>query len=147
MLGQALVGLGQNQEGIQALNTFLQESPQNPMAKQVRDLIVQVQERASSPTPAANTPTARSATLRHQQSGVASSARALGETVAAASIDDVKLALAPGVACPADKVIEESGRRVQELVQDVTRFSAVEDLFHQPLDEFGNAHSHRNAAI
>jgi hypothetical protein len=54
-------------------------------------------------------------------------------------IDEVKLALAPGVACPFSKVIEESGRRVQELVGDVTRFSAIETLFHQPVDEFGNA--------
>jgi tetratricopeptide (TPR) repeat protein len=138
VLGQALVGLGQNQEGIQALNAFLQESPQNAMAKQVRDLIVQVQERASSPTQTANAPK-----LEAQLSGIdnLASLPAPGLSVKPwqpASIDDVKLALASGVACPSDKVIEESGRRVQELVQDVTRFSAVEDLFHQPLDEFGN---------
>ena len=138
VLGQALVGLGQNQEGIQALNAFLQESPQDAMAKQVRDLIVQVQERASSPTQTANAPK-----LEAQLSGIdnLASLPAPGLSVKPwqpASIDDVKLALASGVACPSDKVIEESGRRVQELVQDVTRFSAVEDLFHQPLDEFGN---------
>ena len=139
VLGQALVGLGRDQEGIQALNDFLQESPQNPMAKQVRDLIGQVQEHASSPTPAAN-----ALKLEAQFSGIdnLASLPAPGLSVKPwqpASVDDVKLALAPGVVCPTAKVIEESGRRVQELVQDVARFSAVEDLFHQPLDEFGNA--------
>jgi hypothetical protein len=54
------------------------------------------------------------------------------------SIDDIKLSLVPGVNCPAAKITEESGKRVQELVADVTRFAAVEDLFHQALDEYGN---------
>jgi tetratricopeptide (TPR) repeat protein len=139
VLGQALVGLGHDQEGIQALNAFLQESPQNPMAKQVRDLIVQVQERASGPTPAANAPK-----LEAQLSGIdnLASLPAPGLSLKSwqpPSIDDVKLALAPGVVCPSEQVMAESGRRVQELVQDVTRFSAVEDLTHQPVDEFGNA--------
>ena len=53
-------------------------------------------------------------------------------------IDDLKLSVAPDVACPTEKVIEESGKRVQALVEDVTRFSAVEDLFHQSLDDYGN---------
>jgi hypothetical protein len=52
-------------------------------------------------------------------------------------IDELKLSLAPGVTCPSDTVAEESGRRVQELVRDVTRFAAVEDLLHQTLDEYG----------
>jgi hypothetical protein len=34
-------------------------------------------------------------------------------------------------------VLEESGKRVQELVEDVSRFAAIEDLFHQSLDRFG----------
>jgi hypothetical protein len=35
-------------------------------------------------------------------------------------------------------VIEGSGERVQELVNDVSRIAAVEDLLHQSLDEMGN---------
>ncbi len=53
------------------------------------------------------------------------------------SIDDLTPAVAPGVPCPSAQVIEESGKRVQELVDDVARFAAVEDLLHQALDEFG----------
>jgi hypothetical protein len=52
-------------------------------------------------------------------------------------IDDLTPAVAPGVPCPSAQVIEESGRGVQELVDDVARFAAVEDLLHQSLDEFG----------
>ena len=52
VLGEALVNLGSNQEGIQALNLFLQESPQQPIAGQVRNLIAEIQEQASAPAPA-----------------------------------------------------------------------------------------------
>jgi hypothetical protein len=53
-------------------------------------------------------------------------------------IDETKLALAPGVICPSEKVVEETGKHVRQLVDDVGRFAAVEDLFHQSLDQFGN---------
>ena len=139
VLGQALVGLGLDQEGIQALTLFLQNSPQHPMSKQVRDLIAVVEDHQSSPAQATS-----SQKIQAQLTGIdnllALPAPALSvKPWQPPSIDDVKLALAPGVVCPADKVIDQSGRRVQELADDVTRFSAVEDLFHQPLDEFGNA--------
>jgi hypothetical protein len=52
-------------------------------------------------------------------------------------VDDVKLNVAAGTACPTEQVIDESGKRVQELVEDVTRFAAVEELFHQRLDVYG----------
>ena len=137
VLGQALLGLGHDQEGIQALNIFLQESPQHPMSKQVRDLVAMVQEQQSSPAPAEN---ARK--IEAQLSGIDNllALPAPGLSVKSwqpPGIDDVKLALAPGVICPSEKVIEESGRRVQQLVDDVARFSAVESLFHQSLDQFG----------
>ncbi len=47
VLGQALVGLGLDQQGIQALDTFLRESPRHPMAGQVRSLIAEIRERDS----------------------------------------------------------------------------------------------------
>ena len=52
-------------------------------------------------------------------------------------IDEIKVSTAAGVVCPSAQVIEESGKRVQELVHDVERFAAVEDLFHQTLDSYG----------
>ncbi len=138
VLGQALVGLGHDQEGVQALNTFLQEMPQDAMAKQVLDLIAEVKEHESSPAPAEN-----AKKIEAQISGIdnLASLPPPGFSVKPwqpPSVDDVKLALAPGVVCPSERVIEESGKRVRELVDDATRFAAVEDLFHQALDQYGN---------
>jgi tetratricopeptide (TPR) repeat protein len=138
VLGEALVNLGNNQEGIQALNAFLEEFPQQPVAGQVRNLIADVQEHAS----------ARAASEDALQTKT--SLPGIDPLMALAvpqlsvnawrppSIDDLKLSVAPDVGCPSEKVIDESGQRVQQLVEDVTRFAAVEDLFHQALDEYGN---------
>ena len=52
-------------------------------------------------------------------------------------IDDIKPTLEPGVTCSCAQVLAGAGQRVQELVQDVTRFTADEDLFHKSLDGVG----------
>jgi tetratricopeptide (TPR) repeat protein len=139
VLGEALVGLGHDEEGIQALNHFLHESPSSLMAAQVRNLIAQVQNHPLSSTPAEAT-----ASTEARLAGV-DPMRALpppGLSVKMwhpPDIDEVQPALASGVGCPSDKVIDESGKHAQELVKDAARFSAIEELFHQPLDDFGNA--------
>lgn len=137
VLGQALVDLGHDQEGIQALNVFLEESPQHPMAGQVRALIAEIQQRGSSPVSSDDTPQ-NEARLSSVDPLSALAAPAISTTPwQPPGIDDVKAAVAAGAECPSAQVIEESGRRVQELVDDVARFAAVEDVFHQSLDQFG----------
>jgi len=137
VLGEALVNLGQEREGVQALNVFLQESPQHPIAGQVRNLIAEINEHGSRPEPAQD-----AAQTTARLSGVdpllaLPAPRLSVKAWQPPGIDEIKLSLAPGVSCPSEKVVEESGKRVQELVEDVTRFAAVEDLFHQALDEYG----------
>ncbi len=135
VLGQALLNLGQEKEGVQALKAFLDESPKHPVAGQVRQLIADIEEHGSA------SPSAENA-AKPTFSGVdpLSALPAAHLSVSAwqpPGVDEVKLSVVPGVACPSEKVIEESGKRVQELVEDVTKFAAVEDLFHQALDEYG----------
>jgi tetratricopeptide (TPR) repeat protein len=137
VLGQALVSMGHDQEAIQALNVFLQESPRHPLAGQVRTLIGEIQEHQASPASAENTPRTE-ARLSGVDPLAALAAPGLSmKSWMPPSIDEAKPALAPGLLCPSAQVMEESGKRVQELVQDVERFAAVEDLFHQSLDQFG----------
>jgi len=164
VLGQALLGLGRDQEGIQALDVFLQASPRHPMAGQVRTLIAEIKERDSAPahssayseansreTNADGKAEAKTEVRPERETERKTEAKLSGidpllalpgpglsfRSWQPAGVDEIKPALAAGVACPADRVIEESGKRVQELSQDVTRFAAVEDLLHQRLDEFG----------
>ena len=107
------------------------------MAGQVRTLIGEIQQHQSS-APRRRTRRKTEARLSGVDPLVALLAPRLSmKSWKPPSIDDVKPALAPGVVCPSAKVMEESGKRVQELVEDVARFAAVEDLFHQSLDQFG----------
>jgi tetratricopeptide (TPR) repeat protein len=137
VLGEALVSLGDDKAGVQALNRFLEESPLHPMAGQVRGLIAEIEEHAATPAAAALAERGPSKLV-----GV-DPLEALGAPILSANswqppgIDEIKLNVAAGAICPAGQVIYESGKRVQELVEDVTRFAAVEDLFHQRLDAYG----------
>jgi tetratricopeptide (TPR) repeat protein len=153
VLGQALLNLGHEREGIQALNVFLEESPRQPVAGQVRELIAEIQREdvqrnevpreEGQPHDSTPTQTTASTNTTARLSGV-DPLLALPETRLSVkswqppSIDDVKPSLAGGVECPLDRVIDESGKRVQQFVDDLARFSAVEDIFHQALDEYGN---------
>ncbi len=137
ILGQALINLGQDEQGIQALEAFLQQSPSQPMAGQVRSLIAEVREHASA-APSAENEVRTGTKLPGVDPLQALAAPGLSEkSWQPPGIDQVKVALASGVACPSEKVAEETGKHVGELADDVARFSAIEDLFHQNLDRFG----------
>jgi tetratricopeptide (TPR) repeat protein len=139
VLGQALVGLGHEEEGIQALHAFLDQSPKSPLADQVRSLIREINERKTSVAEErTTTPSASSGNLTALDSLAALEAPVVPvKPWAPPGVDDVKPQVAVGAECPAAQVIEESGKRMQELVSDLSRFAAAEDLFHQPLDPYG----------
>jgi tetratricopeptide (TPR) repeat protein len=137
VLGQALVGLGQDQEGIRALNVFLQEAPRHPLAGQVRNLIEEIQENNLN---AALTESDSQGESRITGVDPLAALPAPGLAVKSwqpPGIDDLKPAVAAGAVCPTEKVIEEAGKGAQALVEDVARFAAVEELFHQSLDAYG----------
>lgn len=136
VLGESLAGLGRDQESVQVLNTFLEQSPKHPMAGEVRRLIAEIKDHGLIAS--ANAPKIPEVHM----SGINALAGLPNPALTVKpwqppGIDEMKLAVAPGVVCPAVNVIEESGRRVEELVHDVERFAAVEDLFHQSLDPYG----------
>ncbi len=136
VLGQALANLGKNEEAIAALDAFLRQTPESPQAPQVRDLVTQLKARASAPPGKPSPPVS-----------MASSEYLIDDTELRLSIktweppgvDDNRPSVATGVACPADKVISETGERVKQLVEDISKFAAVEELLHENVDELGNA--------
>jgi tetratricopeptide (TPR) repeat protein len=138
VLGQALINLGQDEQGIQALDSFLQQSPSHPVSGQVRRLIAQIREHASG-APSVENEAQTGTRLPGVDPLQALAAPGLSvKSWQPPGIDQIKVTLASGVACPSEKVAEETGKHVGELADDVARFSAIEDLFHQNLDVFGN---------
>ena len=137
VLGEALVGLGHDQEGIQALNTFVEQSPRNPLAGQVHALIAEINRRSSASEVRQGTAVSTEHLAGLDPLTAISAPNLSVKSWQPPGIDEIQPATAPAVTCPSQQVLEESGKRAEELVNDVARFAAIEDLFHQSLDNFG----------
>jgi len=134
VLGQALIGLGSEEQGIKALSAVLKASSRYFMAAEhVKDLIKEVRAREGG---AASVEYA--AVLERDSMEALDRPRLSVASWLPPGIDDTRVAVAPGVPGASERVIEEAGKQVVELVDDVARFAAVEDMFHQGVDEFGN---------
>lgn len=141
VLGEALASLGREQEAIQAFKTFLQETPESPTASDVRGLIAILERRASSPADSserASTPSVRLDDSALAAAGGLSAKPFSIQSWEPRGIDEVTPPVAANVACPYQKVVDGVGDRMIQLVDDVARFSAIEDLLHEELDELGN---------
>jgi tetratricopeptide (TPR) repeat protein len=134
-LGEALARLGQYQQAIDAFETFLRVAPKNPIAGDVRERINDLKAVVAAPAEA------------HPG---AAPARSLADALkaepglsipgwGAPGVDDVRPVVAPGVTCPQARVLEEAGQRLTELVDNISRFDAVEEIIHEDQDEMGKA--------
>jgi tetratricopeptide (TPR) repeat protein len=138
VLGQALVNLGQKQEGINALKSYLKDSPKSPNAPQINNLIAEL-ERPAALGGAASNSTPVPVPLAGVDPMFASPELSFTmKPWQPAGIDETKLSLAQDVSCPLDNVLEMSGERVKTLVTDVSRIAAIERLLHEQVDEIGN---------
>lgn len=139
VLAQALLGLGHEQEAIQAFEAFLKDSPQNPMVYQVHNLIADLKKSNPGSTADRDPKNSDINASRADPLGAVPDPALTTQTWRPPDVDDARPTFVPGVACPSARVIDESGKRVQELVRDLARFAAKEELFHQSIDAFGFA--------
>jgi tetratricopeptide (TPR) repeat protein len=134
---EALAGLGRREDAIQAFEAFLKDAPKDPVAPSVREMIAQLKN-TSAPTNRETSATAAVAALP-----VAAPALGPPESKLSvplwhpATVDDEKPVMAQGVVCPSDRVIAGAGKRAKEIVDNVGRFDATEEVLHEELDEFG----------
>jgi tetratricopeptide (TPR) repeat protein len=139
VLGQALINLGQRQEGIKALKDFVALTPKNPSVPQVKALIAQLE---TSPAPSGiNLEKASVSTPRI--TGVDPLMAAAEPTFSVRAwqpppLDRNLPSVATDVACPPN-LMEMTGNKVEEFVDDVSRIAAIEHLLHEQLDEMGDA--------
>jgi tetratricopeptide (TPR) repeat protein len=150
-LGEALASLGRTEEATQTLQGYLRDHPGSQSAPAVREFMAKLQntdiqtaqpkEGATPDIPAAksNQGTILDSPTLAIDSPMLDSAEIVLSTPSwePPSIDDVKPHVAAGLACPYQHVIDEAGKRVKELVDNVSRFGATENLLHEDLDELG----------
>lgn len=150
-LGQALAGLGKKEEAIKTLQDFVSKAPDGAAKQYAERQIVGLQaqvaaaqletETAPKVSSTVSAPATESTTANTAQQG----AVAMHLTDATATLpswqppsvlqDNPKIV--PGVACPAESVIEDAGVHVTDLVSHMNSIDATEELIHQPLDQIG----------
>jgi tetratricopeptide (TPR) repeat protein len=138
VLGQALLGLGRVREATQAFQAFLRDAPESPLAPQVSAILAQLEKQKSGS--ASNRGDSHSPIDASRADPLAAMPRpelSKTQTWRPPDVDDAKPSLTAGITCDTSHVVEESAKRVLDLVQNLARFAANEDLFHQSLDPFG----------
>ena len=131
VLGEAQANLGKNAEAIQTLKLFVQNNPGNTAIPQVNELITKLEDRLAGRTPP---PTKEEIDLALVAFAPSLPPSAWGPP----GVDEIKPPVAPGVGCPLPQVIEGSGERVKELVDNITKFAAIEAMSHEQLDKTGS---------
>ncbi len=142
VLGEALASLARGPEAIQVLKTFLDGTPDSPSAPAVHELLATL-ERREADRGTSKTTLQPPLHLADIDLSLAAESRSSAtefsiQTWEPPGIDAVKPSVAAGVACPYQQVVDNVGDRVKQFVDDVVRFSAIEDLLHEQLDELGN---------
>lgn len=137
VLGQAMVNLGKREEGIRVLQVFVQNSPSDPSVPQVRNFITRIEGLDAGPD--SGIERKNDAAL----SGIDPLFFAPELPVSVnpwhpAGIDEAKPSVSEGVSCPFENVIEMSGQRVKDLVDNVSRIAAIENMLHEQVSEMGN---------
>ncbi|HXY25774.1 MAG TPA: tetratricopeptide repeat protein [Candidatus Acidoferrum sp.] len=131
VLTAALIRRGERDRAATILQGYLQEHPADAEAKkQLASL---------------QTPTQNAANETANTAGIATPT--VGEAVADAlpsswlppDIDDKPEAVEPGAVCALDQVMKNAGKRMQEFVSNVDRFTATESMKHETINKWGIA--------
>jgi len=123
-LGQALAGLGKNEEAIQVLTAYLNDSHASSVAPKVQQLISQLKAADNGRT-----------NLEIGDPDLNADDTA-GNAGMPADVDQQQPSLVAGVQCPAN-LLDETADRTKELVDSVARFSAIEHLVHENISPQG----------
>jgi tetratricopeptide (TPR) repeat protein len=139
-LAEALANLGKNQEAVSALKIFLKNHSKTIAAQHADELLRQLEHHKTKPIQM----------WPDFDQQVAAFDPANDLVIAAGSelpvvswlpqdIDRVKHPVVTGLSCPVDQVLEGAGDRVQDLIANVEKISAIESILYEKLDPAGNA--------
>jgi tetratricopeptide (TPR) repeat protein len=145
LLGEAQAALGEREAALATLEQFLREQPNAPQAATAKELIAWLR------SPERQKPVATALAAPGVTLGV-SGTNALDNASAAAlppiapvtetnwappDVDEEKPKVDVGESCALNQVVERAGARVEELVKNVDRFTATEEMEHESLSPLG----------
>ncbi len=140
VLGVALAALGEREQAQQALTSFVREQPQSPAAPVARGLILTLQTSAMIENKDVN----KDVLVQAAQTSAKTVPVVTNAQGAVAMpmwrpplVETSKPELADGITCPAAAVLDGAMQRVDELVANVNRFAATEQVVHENLNGTG----------
>ncbi len=137
ILGQALANLKRYPEAVQALEAFLEAAPTDSNVPKVHALIADIQKWESQTAANAGATQSISSVVVPEPIVAATDPGPLVKNWGPADIDDSRPQVALDVSCPQGKVLHLAGERVKELVDDLAKFDAIEDVYHEDVDQEG----------
>jgi tetratricopeptide (TPR) repeat protein len=146
LLGEAQAALGEREAALATLEQFLREQPNAPQAATAKELIAWLKSPERQKPVATALPVAAGITP-----GVSGSNELNNSSVAALppiapvtekswappDVDEEKPPVDVGASCALNQVVERAGARVEELVKNVERFTATEEMEHESLSPLG----------
>jgi len=135
-LAAALAKQGERERAIGVLQGYMKEHPADAAAqKQLESL--QLGEAANAPAgaDAANAEMVQSGTLAEV------TALPISSNWLPPDVDEKVPPVEPGAACQLDEVLRQAGKRIEEFVGNVDRFTATELVSHESINKWGMASS------
>jgi tetratricopeptide (TPR) repeat protein len=140
ILAQLSARRNDRERAIAALEAYLAAAPTSPKAPQVRQWIAKLRE----PAPATTGTTAVPAEVPLPSFPAATGNASLRAADLVpppkwlpADVDDNMPPVDPGIACPLDKIRQETGERIREFIGSVNRVSATEYLDNEVIGDSG----------
>lgn len=137
ILGQALAGLHKDKEAVPVLKAYLEAEPSSKVAPHIRDLIEVLEKRSKEGGAGPDFEGVYEGSALADEGGFGSSA---GMPV---DIDAHPPVVANNVQCPSN-LFDMTALRSKELVDDVAKFSAIEDMTHERLGDNGLPRTREN---
>ena len=135
-LAAALAKRGEPDKAVSVLQTYVQDHPaDNDAKKQLENLQLAVTQNAQGVAGAAGAEMMQPGTLAE------ATALPLPSSWLPPDIDERTPPVEPGAACALDEVMQKAGKRVEEFVANVDRYTATESLIHESINKWGMASS------
>jgi len=151
LLGEAQTALGERDAALASLEQFLREQPNAPQSATAKELIAWLRaperqkQTETALAPAALAPAAgvtpRVSSTRELSVSTATSLPPIAPVTernwAPPDVDEEKPTVDAGESCALNQIVERAGARVEELVKNVDRFTATEEMEHESLSPLG----------
>jgi tetratricopeptide (TPR) repeat protein len=136
ILARALVAQGKTDRAVQVLESYLREHPADSATQKQLDSLRRRQALPSDPASAAETlavPVLPSATSLSTLASLSQPSNWRPPDV-----DETVPPVESGVPCALEEVVQNAGKRLQEFIRDVDRFTATESLSHVSVNIWGS---------